>query len=294
MKYRMLVGAGLFSLSAASTAVAEEEPSNGAVPLDADAEPTKTAAEPQSIPARAGESSAPLAPPGPSDHDRRVGRLSAAFFGTRAVPNASAEGASIVLDGDGSATLTVTPGTSTVPLLGMRAWLSRSFGLDVGVGVGFESERAARYVPNPDPTKDRQEDAVTANRTTLAVHLGTPIALTSGAHHTLMLIPEVDVGYGRLTLPGYQASTTGAPLDLRLTGLGVAAGARLAAELAFGFWGVPELSLQTSWGVGVQYRKHTGRIGDAEHTISATGLSTSTAGDAWQAVSGAFALLYGF
>lgn len=230
----------------------------------------------------------------PSDHDDQVGLIALAYHGTRAIPSLATGGSHVVVADDGSATLTVTPDSSTIPIFGVRYWFTRRIGLDVGAGIAFESGSFARRIPNPDPTKDRTEDGASARSLLLASRVALPISLHAGRHYNLMVIPDVTLGVSRASLPAFQKSTSGEDLDLQLTAVGIGAGARVGAEVSFGFVGVPELSVQAAWGVQLEAMKRTGRIGAAEATLSDLALGSSTGGGAWRWLTGGFSVFYGF
>jgi hypothetical protein len=229
-----------------------------------------------------------------TDHEGRVGHFALAYLGTRIVPGVALDGSTVRIDPTGSATLAITPDESTVPMFGVRYWMSKRLGIDVGLGFGLGSGSFKRVVPNPDPTQDRLEEGDTAGRLSFAGRVGVPVSVHAGRHYNLLVIPELDLAYSRATLPAFRPSTTGEALDLRLTGFGFGAGARIGGELSFGFWGVPQLSLQASWGLRVETEKRTGKVGDAEAGLSGLHLGTTASSDPWKLLSGGFALFYGF
>lgn len=229
-----------------------------------------------------------------SDHESRVGRVALAYLGTRVVPSVALDGNTVSIDSTGSATLTIAPDENVVPMFGLRYWMTKRFGVDLGLGLGVGSGTFKRVVPNPDPALDRLEEGDASERLSFAGRAATPISMHSGRHYNLVLIPELDLAYSRATLPAFRASTTGDALDLRLTGFGFGAGLRVGGELSFGFWDVPQLSLQASWGLRLETAKRTGKIGDAEASLSGTSFGTSASSDPWQLLSGGFALFYGF
>jgi hypothetical protein len=285
------LGLSLATLLLASTARTDEP---ALVELAAPASPAPAAPSAPEPVAAAAALAVPLAPaPSRDDHDLRSKRVSLAYLGLRVVPGLTLDGNTLTIDPKGSATLAVTPDDSAVPLFGVRYWFGTTLGLDIGAGFGTERGSFTRLVPNPDPTLDRTEEGASARRTTFAARVSVPISFHSGRHHNLLVIPELDLGYSTATLPGFRQSTTGEPLDLSLTGFGFGAGARLAGELHFGFWGVPELSLQASWGLRLDADRRRGAIGVAETTLSDLAVGTTASSDPWRLVAGGLALLYG-
>jgi hypothetical protein len=300
MKVHSAVVLGALVVSSSSVALADEgspAPAPETAPISVDASPARAGTESPSsssaaprTPERGAETDTDTATE--TDHDARVGRLSLAFHGTRTIAAASLEASTVSIDGTGSASLSLAPEESTVPLFGIRYWATKSFGVDVGLGFGFETGSYTKVIPNPDPTLDRTEDGASARRTNLAARVATPLSLHSGKHYHLMVIPEVALGYSRALLPGFRASTTGAPLDLRLSGLVFGVGALVGSELSFGFLGAPQLSLQTAWGLRLESRTRSGKIGDAETSMSEFGIGSSFHGEPWQWLTGSLSLFY--
>ncbi len=230
-----------------------------------------------------------------TDHERWVGRLALGFEGTRLVPGALPDpNGAIAIDAAGSAKLNIAPDTVLVPMFGLRYWITRVVGVDLGVGFNYQTGTFSRAVPNPNGALDRNEDGANGKRTAVAVRLAAPLAVHSGRHYALMVIPELDVGYSSMTVPGFSQSTAGNALDLRLTGLVFGAGGRVGAELTFGFWGVPQLSIQSSWGLRFESRRRKGKIGDAEMTLVDTAIGTSFQGEPWQWLTGSLGVYYSF
>lgn len=283
-------------LALATVTIAGTAQADDAVP-----EPSPPAVEPVPVPAPAAASPSMFAPTPPAtptaeavpDHDARVGRLAIAYHGLRIVPGLALDGSSVAIDSQGSAKLMVTPDDSAVPLFGIRAWFSPRVGLDVSAGLGIERGSVTRVVPNPNPALDRTEESASARKTTLAARVSLPISLVAGRHHHLLVLPELDLGYSTALVPAFGNSTTGDPLDLRLTGFGFGAGARFAGELHFGFWGVPQLSLQAAFGLRVDVARRRGAIGVAEATHSDVAFGSTASSDPWRLLAGGFSLLYG-
>jgi len=285
---RASLGTSLATLLLATTALADEPATWESAPPAAVEPPVS-----QSVPAAAPLPAAAAAAPSTNDHRLRAGRIALAYLGLRVVPGLTLDGTTVSIDSTGSASLAVTPDDSAVPLFGVRYWFGPNLGLDVGAGFGTERGTFTRLVPNPDPALDRTEEGASARRTTFAARVSVPISFHSGRHHNLLVIPELDLGYSTATLPGFRQSTEGQALDLRLTGFGFGAGARLAGELHFGFWGVPELSLQASWGLRLDSDRRRGAIGVAETTLSGLAVGTTASSDPWRLVAGGLALMYG-
>jgi hypothetical protein len=166
--------------------------------------------------------------------------------------------------------------------------------LELGLGFNVQSGSSAREIPNPDPTLARTEESDAPSTSAVAAHLSLPISMYSIGHFNLLLLPELDIGYSSASYSAFEVSTSGEELDLSLKGLLVGAGARIGAELSFGFLEIPQLALQTSFGLRVEYRRHKGSIGDAEMVLSDTAFGTSWYDDPWELLAGNIAMMYYF
>ncbi len=230
-----------------------------------------------------------------TDHERVVGTVAVAFHGARFVPVALPQAAdAIVIDAQGNAELSIVEGDVTVPIFGGRYWFSRRVGIDVGLGFNVHSGSVAKEIPNADAALDRTANADAPTQLALAAKVGVPISVHAGAHYNLMVIPDAGIGYTSTTIEAFNKGTSGEDLDLVLDGLVLAAGARLGAELEFGFVGVPELSVQTAWGLAFESRRRRGRIGDASATLFEKAIGTSWRDDPWDVFTGTFSVFYAF
>ncbi len=168
------------------------------------------------------------------DHEAAVGKVGVGFFGTSAVPIASAT------PGGTGKIPAVNPGAPdslTVPAIGIRYWFSSTMALDIGLGAWVSSgEDRSTTSASDDPT-----------RSALLFHLGVPLSLASSKHLSLQLTPEVHFGYAWAAQePAVQADP---PPDASLSGYRFDLGARIGAEVHWGFAGLPELSLEGSVGL---------------------------------------------
>lgn len=231
---------------------------------------------------------------GDSDHDRvHVGSFATGFLGTRFVPGALPHPVeSVVLTPEGSAVLTIVPSRVTVPLFGARYWFTDFVGVELGLGFNVASGKQVREIPNPDPALDQHAESDTPSTTAFAARLAVPLSVFDVSHFNFMMIPELDVGYSSITYKAFDVSTAGEPLDLALSGLLVGAGFRAGAELSFGFFDVPQLSLQGAFGIRYEHRRRQGKIGDAEMTLTENEVGTSSYGEPWDVLTGSIAVLY--
>jgi hypothetical protein len=201
---------------------------------------------------------------GESDHDAMIGRIGVGYMGAYQVPLAA--------PGGGSAQFL------QAPAVGIRYWIDQMLGLDLGLGL---------YTDGGNTTNDPGESVDDASRTGVVVHGGVPLSLTSSGHFSFQLVPELNVSYASQT-----ESLPGGGGENRRTGVGFEIGARVGAEVHFGFMNIPELSLQA--GVGIGYRTFTvkeerERPGLATTSTERSGsqLATSLTGEPWDIFTGA-------
>jgi len=197
------------------------------------------------------------------DHAKFAGRFGVGYFGVSDVP--------IATPGNNSTTV-------PAPVVGMRYWLQPDMGIDVGVGLYYLSGSTSAGGTSVD----------TPSVGAILLHGGLPFALASSKHFTFELIPELNLGYASSTVKG----TAGAPDD-SLSGLRVDLGARVGAEIHFGFIGIPELALEASVGAFLGYRKTTeSPSGASSNSISSTQFSTTSFNNPWDIFRSSIAARY--
>jgi len=169
------------------------------------------------------------------DFDVVAGRWGAAFFGVRTVDFGSFPPG--------------VPNTVEVVTLGVRRWMApgslgstRTWGIDAGLGFGYGRTKTET------PVTGGGTSSAQASGFGLGFHLGLPIALAQGRHFTALLAPEVDLLYAS------GKADQGTPLRIiDWRGFGFDVGARLGAEVYFGFLDMPQLALEGSLGVKARY-----------------------------------------
>jgi hypothetical protein len=220
---------------------------------------------------------------GTSDHDRMVGRLAVGYFGVTSI-GAGAEGSDDV--GDPAYLI-----NGDAPVIGVRYWFTRTFGLDVGVGLGIFG--GSESVDAPPPEVDTSKISFTG----FNLHGGVPIALASADHFTFEIIPEVNVGFAGAK----QAQDDTAEGEISHTGFHFDVGARAGAEIHFGFIKMPQLALQGSVGLAfaidsASTEDSTPPAGapDVETSSSRTRFVTTVGNEPWDIFTGNIAALYYF
>jgi hypothetical protein len=197
---------------------------------------------------------------GGTDHSLVVGHLGFGYLGR-----------------PGIAVGTTGPGNGTVsaPVIGVRYWFDQGMGLDLGVGLGVTGGSTT----GGDPP----------SMWAFVVHGGLPLALASGRHYTFEIIPEANIGLGggsAEVAPGVDVSNKGFLLDV---------GARVGAEIQFGFIGLPELALQGSVGAMLSLTSQsTTPDGGAKVSASQTSFSTTVYNSPWGIFTNSLSALYYF
>lgn len=222
-----------------------------------------------------GGGAAPASSTGAGDHASAVGHLGVGWFGVGGV----------ALGPDAASGFTVS-----TPAVGIRYWLSNGIGLDLALGFGYTSVSGTRDAPT---SGGGVTDIPGASGFALAIHGGIPVSLYSGQHYSFQLVPEVDLGFGSGTIYGATANE-----DQTLGGFLFSLGARVGAEVHFGFIGIPELALQGT--VGLSFAFHSGSLendfgnpdGSTITSVSSIALATTVQEEPWDLFTGSIRAIY--
>jgi len=216
--------------------------------------------------------------PGESDHDQMIGHFGVGYLGARSVPIANTTIAG------GNPTFGI--GSVQAPVIGLRYWLDQGMGLDAG--IGFYSSGGSTKSGNTSQDK--------AGINAALVHAGVPLALSGSKHFSFQLIPELNVGFAQQTIKDPLGPNSG---ELKNSGFTLDVGARIGAEVYFGFIGIPNLSLQGSVGAlfttqsaTTTYTPPAGASTDFEDKT--TEIKTSVYDNPWNIFTGNVAALYYF
>jgi hypothetical protein len=195
-----------------------------------------------------------------SDHDRFVKHLGVTYFDVTSIPIANPLGTG----GGGTPTLapgSLTSSTVAAPVVGVRYWIQRSLGVDIGLGLGFAGGSQEAVSGGTDVTVGK------VGTTGFAFHAGLPIVLYDGRHYAFLVIPHFTVGVasGKLTPAGSNFGGIAAA-EQDLSGFLFDGGGKIGAEIYFGFIGLPELALQAT--VGLSYRRSVFKLASAGSSAS--------------------------
>jgi hypothetical protein len=217
-----------------------------------------------------------------SDHDKVVGHIAVGYFGVSQIPYAT--------PGNGG---TLGTANVTAPVIGVRYWFTQRLGLDVGAGLSV-STFSNGQTPAPNPTPQNPPTVFA-----FALHAGIPIALASAKHFTFEIVPETNFGYASTSIdeasPEPNISLNGVRFDL---------GARVGAEISFGFMGLPQLALEGSVGLYARYQNvgysqasYTNMGANFGATSASSGvftLGTTVGNDPWAIFTDNISALYYF
>jgi hypothetical protein len=200
---------------------------------------------------------------GDTDHDRFVGSFAVGYFGPRAVPIATDPKVSQT---NGILQMDARMGEVNAPVIGVRYWFTEALGVDFGFGFRKHSStvtwsKADYNVPGSPPPGEYEHKEDRVNQTAVLVHAGLPIALSIEKHFVFEVVPEANIGFSSGTIkhqPEQPPSMAARPIadgDIKLSGFQMDLGARVGAEVHFGFVGLPNLALQASVGLYLSMAK---------------------------------------
>jgi hypothetical protein len=164
------------------------------------------------------------------DHERFIGHFAVGYFGVSQLPIATP-----ILNG--GAISGVTPDNVSAPIVGVRYWLTRTIGIDGGLGLGITGGSTEVVNGGTTTTTDKQ------SKFGAVLHGGVPLAFAHGKHYSFLVIPEMNIGFTSGTIKQLNGP------DVDLSGFRFDLGGRVGAEIHFGFIGLPELSLEGSVGL---------------------------------------------
>jgi hypothetical protein len=214
---------------------------------------------------------APLAVEAPTDHEANIHHFGVTYFDVTDLPIANPIG------GVGAG---LTSSNVSAPVVGIRYWFDRRWGLDVGLGVGLTGGSDQTVAGGTSTTVSK------TGSTGFAVHAGVPIALASGKHYTFLVLPQTTIGFTSATQHGNP--------DQNLSGFLFDIGARIGAEIHFGFIGIPQLALQAT--LGLSYRRSVYKWSSNGNSASdgTNTFGTNVQSDPWSIFKDAISATYYF
>lgn len=212
-----------------------------------------------------------------TDHAAMVGHFGVGWFGVMQLP---AGGESLTIP-TGTMGNNIDAGTLSAPALGARYWLSEGLAIEGALGIGVTSNGVTTRNGNTST------DANGPHLFGMAFHGGLPLVFATSQHFAFELVPELNVGFvtGGQTLAMNDASISGVLLQV---------GARVGAEIQFGFIGIPELSLQGTVGLHMSYEGRAISVGNMEVSSHRFFFGTTVQGEPWDIFTGNIAAIYYF
>lgn len=242
-----------------------------------------------------------------SDHSLFVKRYGVGFMGTSSLPVPVCTSRSLSGSSPNSISFPCSGAQMSAPMLGVRYWLSERVGVDVGVGLGFTSLDVENSQLSDSSHSYYESNEVRDDFTYLGggLLLGLPIALANTGHFSFQIIPELKLAYAQGSwTDDYPTSPKRNEIVVSAWQLGL--GARVGAEIHFGFMGLPQLALQGGVGIHGSYtsRYHFQKTtdtsqGDVENSLlegrqNDWKLGTQKNGDPWGIFTGQVSALYYF
>jgi len=208
------------------------------------------------------------------DHDRFVKHLGITYFDITSLPIANTlpvTGGAPTLNPGG-----ITGSTVAAPVVGVRYWVKRAIGIDIGLGLGFAGGSQEAVTGGVATTVPK------VGTTGFAFHAGLPLVVYEGRHYAFLVIPELTVGTtsGKFNPGGTPGGAAPAP-EQDLSGFLFDGGAKIGAEIYFGFIGLPELALQGT--VGLTYRRSVFKLvsGGSSASDGTSTFGTDVGSDPW-------------
>ncbi len=209
-----------------------------------------------------------IAEDGTADHEKVVGHFAVGYLGTAVIPFPAVGG---------------QPAGLSAPVIGGRYWLNRQMGIDAGLGLAFIAGATEAPAGTGTTTTDKP------TRFGVLLHGGVPFALATGKHFTFEAIPELNIGLATATTKG----TGGAP-DTSHSGFRLDLGARVGAEIQFGFINIPQLALQGSVGLYISRASSSSTAGGSTTSDGTTSILTTVQNDPWALFTNSISALYYF
>lgn len=223
---------------------------------------------------------AAAATPGTSDHAQMVGRLAVGYFG---IADTGA-GANLADGGPNDSAYSIR---GRAPVVGVRYWINPMIGIDAGLGMSIIGGTLDDGLPN---TPDVKRGSFTA----FLIHGGVPLALASTDHFTFEVIPELNLGFASAKTDSNNAGAG----DQSHKGFHFDLGARVGAEINFGFIKIPQLSLVAT--VGLRFDTDKGSTDDSvpnpavNSSSSRSEFHTTVGSNPWSIFTDNIAALYYF
>ncbi len=203
---------------------------------------------------------------GVSDHQKVVNRFAVGYLGRQTLHYGVANTA------------------VAAPIVGVRYWLNPMIGIDGGIGLNFLGGTAK--------TTD-QPDVSAAGHSAVLFHIGVPLSLADKGHFSFQVVPEINLGFA-----GTGDQNPNDAIEQTSAGSFFNIGAKVGAELHFGFMGIPQLSLQGNIGVYLQTESVSDKTVangiETKNSVSYTSFGSTLGPDPWDIFTSSVSALYYF
>jgi hypothetical protein len=207
-----------------------------------------------------------------TDHAAMVGHFGVGAFGIIDLP------VSLGVGGDNA-------GTLSAPTIGARYWMDERMAIEGALGLGYSSGSVT------NKTGNTSTETNAPSLFGLALHAGLPLVFATSAHFAFEVVPELNFGF----VSGSQSLAAG---KVDLSGLLLQLGARVGAEIQFGFIDIPQLALQGSVGLHMSYQGRSASTSNnnvaTESSNSSFNFGTTIQGKPWDIFTSNIAAIYYF
>lgn len=179
--------------------------------------------------------------------------------------------------GAGTIGLDGSPINLSAPVIGARYWMTEKMGIDAGIGIAMSGASNSAG----DTTTDVPEPFG------LVLHGGIPLVMADSQYVAFQVVPEMTIGLAGNTIEGN-------PDDTETDAFHFGLGARVGAEVHFGFIDMPQLSLQAGVGVALTYDRVSQTQGDVDGSASRWTFGTRGGSDPWDIFTSSVSALYYF
>lgn len=203
---------------------------------------------------------------GATDHSVVAGHIGLRYFGASSLP---------ALSGGSSMGMAAPTADATIQTVGIRYWLNGNLGLDLGLSLGIRSGSNTVQVTNGMGTTTTSVDNPSFFGFGLVAAV--PLMLAESKHVSIHLDPFLALAFGRSAITTDSGVNT---TDTSQSAFQFGVGGNIAAELQFGFLGVPQLALQGQFGLALQFRSQSQTVDRPSMNFTASssqsGLSVGT------------------
>lgn len=186
-----------------------------------------------------------------TDHSQVVGHLGVGHFGIVSIPYLA------------GTTADAPTGQLPAPTIGARYWLDERMAIEGALGVGYEA--GSTTTKSGNTSVDVSDPSIFG----MALHAGLPLVFATSSHFAFELIPELNFGFAT-------GGTQVMAADLDLSGIMLQMGARVGAEIQFGFIDIPQLALQATVGMHMTYMGVSASNDTANTTVSRSDFTFGT------------------